>query len=70
MQQQNKNQSILIYGGMGTDSGAKTSQALIRNGFKNVHFLSQGLYRFVWATANIEDCKAGKEWLTNHDGLY
>ncbi len=70
MQQQNKNQSLLIYGGMGTDSGAKTSQALISNGFKNVNFLSQGLYRFVWATANIEDCKAGKEWLTNHDGLY
>lgn len=70
MQQQNKSQSLLIYGGMGTDSGAKTSQELIRNGFRNVNFLSQGLYRFVWAIANIEDCKAGKEWLTHHDGLY
>ena len=70
MQQQNKNQSLLIYGGMGTDSGAKTSQTLVRNGFMNVSFLTQGLYRFVWATANIEDCKAGRALLTNHDGLY
>jgi rhodanese-related sulfurtransferase len=70
MPQQTKNKPILVYGGMGGDSGAQISQALVNNGFTNVHLLSQGLYRFVWATANIEDCKAGRAFLTNHEGLY
>ncbi len=70
MQQHTKDQAILVYGGMGRGSGHNTSEALVKKGFKNVYLLSQGLYRFVWATANIEDCKSGKELLTHHDGLY
>jgi len=70
MQQQTKDQPILVYGGMSPESGYNTSEALAKKGFKNVYLLGQGLYRFVWATANIEDCKAGKALLTNHDGLY
>jgi len=60
----------LVYGGMSPESGYNTCEALAKKGFKNVHLLSQGLYRFVWATANVEDCKPGRALLTNHEGLY
>ena len=60
---------ILVYGS-NSDLGMIISQELVKKGYKNVNFLSQGLYRFVWSTMNIENCKAGKEFLTNHEGLY
>jgi rhodanese-related sulfurtransferase len=60
---------ILVYG---SNSGLAASicQQLVKKGYQNVSFLSQGLYRFVWSTANIENCKEGKEFLTDHEGLY
>jgi len=70
MQEQTKDQPILVYGGMSPGSSYNTCEALSKKGFKNVFLLSQGLYRFVWATANVEDCKSGKALLTNHEGLY
>ncbi|MEP7372176.1 MAG: rhodanese-like domain-containing protein [Chitinophagaceae bacterium] len=60
---------ILVYGS-NSDLGMITCQELIKKGYKNVNFLSQGLYRFVWSTMNIENCKEGKKFLTNHEGLY
>ena len=70
MQQHTKDQPILVYGGMSPESGYNTCEALAKKGFNNVYLLSQGLYRFVWATANVEDCKPGRALLTNHEGLY
>lgn len=60
---------ILVYGSNG-DLGMVISRELVKKGYANVNFLSQSLYRFVWSTMNIENCKAGKEFLTNHEGLY
>jgi len=67
--QKDKSTRFLVYGS-NSDLGSKVSRELTKKGFQQVNYLSQGLYRFVWSTANIEDCKAGKEFLTNHDGLY
>ena len=67
--QKDRSTLFLVYGG-GSDSGAIVCRELIKKGFLYVYFLSQGLYHFVWSTANVENCKAGKEFLTNHEGLY
>ncbi len=67
--QKDKSTAFLIYGS-GSDMGAIVSRELVKEGYQNVNFLCQGLYHFVWSTANIEDCKAGKEFLTDHEGLY
>lgn len=67
--QKDRSTTMLVYGG-GSDSGAIICRELIRKGFLHVYLLSQGLYHFVWSTANIENCRAGKEFLTNHEGLY
>jgi len=60
---------ILVYGSNG-DLGRTVSEELIKKGYHNVNFLSQGFYRFVWSTMNIEHCQDGKDFLTNHEGLY
>jgi rhodanese-related sulfurtransferase len=60
---------FLVYGS-GSDAGTIVCRELIKKGFLHVYLLSQGLYQFVWSTANVEDCKKGKEFLTNHEGLY
>jgi rhodanese-related sulfurtransferase len=67
--QKDRSTIFLVYGG-GSDSGAIVCRELIKKGFLHVYLLSQGLYHFVWSTANNENCKAGKEFLTNHEGLY
>ncbi len=67
--QKDRSTLFLVYGA-GSDSGAIVSRELIKKGFLHVYLLSQGLYHFVWSTANVENCKPGKEFLTNHDGLY
>ena len=67
--QKDRSTLFLVYGS-GSDSGAIVCRELIKKGFLHVYLLSQGLYHFVWSTANIENCKAGKEFLTNHEGLY
>jgi rhodanese-related sulfurtransferase len=64
-----KSATILVYGS-NSDLGRIVSDELVKKGYNNVNFLSQGLYRFVWSTMNIENCKAGKEFLTDHEGLY
>jgi rhodanese-related sulfurtransferase len=66
---QDKSALFLVYGS-GSDTGARVCQELVKKGFHHVFYLSQGLYHFVWSTANVEDCRDGKEFLTNHEGLY
>ena len=67
--QKDRSTLFLVYGS-GSDRGAIVCRELIKKGFPHVYLLSQGLYHFVWSTANIENCKAGKEFLINHEGLY
>jgi len=69
IQQMNKTAPILVYGGS-ENTGVSVSNELLKKGFSTVYYLYEGLYRFVWATANIEDCKQGRQLLTNHEGLY
>jgi len=49
---------LLIYGS-GSDFGTIVCVEL-KKGYKNVNFLLQGLYPFVWSTENVEDCQAGR----------
>jgi 3-mercaptopyruvate sulfurtransferase SseA len=67
--QKDRSTLFLVYGS-GDDSGVMVCRQLINKGFLHVFLLSQGLYHFVWSTANVENCKAGREYLTNHEGLY
>jgi rhodanese-related sulfurtransferase len=60
---------FLVYGS-GSDLGAGICDKLIEKGFRQVNYLSQGLYQFVWSTANVEDCRNGRAFLTDHEGLY
>ncbi len=64
-----KSTVFLIYGS-GSDMAAIICRNLIREGYQNVNFLNHGLYDFVWSTANVEECKSGRDFLTDHDGLY
>ncbi|MEJ0081763.1 MAG: rhodanese-like domain-containing protein [Puia sp.] len=67
--QKDRSTLFLVYGS-GSDAGAIICRELIKKGFRHIYLLSQGLYHFVWSTANIENCRAGKKFLTNHEGLY
>jgi hypothetical protein len=67
--QKDRSTLFLVYGS-GFDTGAMVCRELIKKGFPQVYLLSQGLYHFVWSTANIKNCRAGKEFLINHEGLY
>ncbi len=64
-----KSTVFLVYGST-SDMAAIISRKLIKEGYKNVNLLNQGLYDFVWSTANVEDCKPGREFLIDHEGLY
>ena len=70
MLQNDKNASILVYDGFEDKLGTKTCDELVKNGFLNVKFLSSGLYRYVWSTENMEECRDGKNFLVDHEGLY
>ncbi len=65
----NPSTRFLVYGS-GSDLGTLVCQELVKKGFKQVYYLGPGLYRFVWSTANIKDCRAGRDYLTDHEGLY
>ena len=67
--QKNKSTPILVYGS-GNDLTAIVCLELTGKGFHQTHYLNGGLYQFVWSTANIEDCREGKDFLMNHEGLY
>lgn len=68
----NRQTCVLVYGSGQSmeDHSASICKKLTDQGFKNVYLLYPGLYRFVWSTANIENCKEGRDLLTDHDGLY
>ena len=69
VEQQEKSTRFLVYGS-NKDFGYLVCQALMNQGFRQVNFLSQGFYEFVWSTANVENCKTGRAFLINHEGLY
>ena len=68
IRQTDKSKPFLIYGS--NTFGTIVCQELTKKGFRQVYLLSQGFYHFVWSTANIENCKTGKAYLNNHEGLY
>lgn len=65
----NKSTPVLIYGS-GKSIDDAVCDALLQEGFKQVNKLSGSLYHLAWSTANVESCKDGKKFLTNHEGLY
>lgn len=65
----NSGSFFLVYGS-GSALGTAVCQALIKKGFRNVNYLSPGLYGFVWSTANVENCREGRKFLTHHENLY
>jgi rhodanese-related sulfurtransferase len=69
LSQKDKSTPFLVYGS-GDHPGVLTCQELINKGYRNVYYLGQGFYHFVWTTANIEDCQAGRVFLVNHEGIY
>ena len=69
IQKKDKTTEFLVYGSS-SDLGAVVCLELIKSGYPKVNYLSQGLYDFVWSTANVEDCKTGRNYLTDHEGLY
>ncbi|HTB23769.1 MAG TPA: rhodanese-like domain-containing protein, partial [Puia sp.] len=64
-----KSSVFLVYGS-GSDMAAIICRNLVKDGYQNVNLLNHGLYDFVWSTANIEECKSGRDYLTDHEGLY
>ncbi len=69
VREKRKSTLFLVYGS-NSDMGTLVCRELKKNGFQRVNFLNQGLYNFVWSTANVEDCKGGRDFLTDHEGLY
>ncbi len=65
----NKSTPVLVYGA-GKNIDDAVCKALLEEGFKQVNKLSGSLYHFAWSVANVEYCKDGKIFLTNHEGLY
>ncbi len=64
-----KSSVFLVYGS-GSDMAAIICRNLIKDGYQNVNLLNHGLYDFVWSTANVEECKSGRGFLTDHESLY
>ena len=62
--------TVFLINGSGSEKAAIICRKLVNDGYNNVNFLNRGLYNFVWSTANVEDCKSGREFLIDHDGLY
>ena len=60
---------FLVYGS-NDGNGVQICLELIKKGYRNVYYLGQGFYHFVWTTYNIEDCQAGRAFLTDHEGIY
>jgi rhodanese-related sulfurtransferase len=60
---------ILVYGSF-SDLASAIANELIGRGYKNTTLLNQGLYGLVWSVFNAENCKDGKEFLVDHEGLY
>jgi rhodanese-related sulfurtransferase len=60
---------FLIYGSR-SDLASMVCHRLSEKGFQHVNLLSSGLYDLVWSVANVEDCKDGKRFLVDHEGLY
>ncbi len=60
---------VLVYGSF-SDLAPSIANELAKRGYKNTTLLNQGLYGLVWSVFNAENCKDGKEFLVDHEGLY
>lgn len=69
LREKDRSTPFLVYG-RGSDFAFMVCHELIKNGYNNVNLLSQGLYHFVWSTANVDNCQDGRAMLTDHEGLY
>jgi rhodanese-related sulfurtransferase len=67
--QKDKSTPILVYAS-GDASGIMMCYNLVTQGYTKLYYLGQGFYHFVWATANIENCQSGRNFLVNHEGIY
>ena len=65
----NSSTAFFVYGS-GSDLAVEVCNKIQKKGFRQVYYLSQGLYQFVWATANVQDCRQGRAFLIDHEGLY
>jgi 3-mercaptopyruvate sulfurtransferase SseA len=69
LEQKDKSTPILVYAS-NDPSGVLLCYELIARGYSHVYYLGQGYYHFVWATANLENCQSGRNFLVNHEGIY
>jgi rhodanese-related sulfurtransferase len=69
LQQKDPSTYFLVYGSNDAN-GMLICQELIKKGYRNVFYLGSGFYHLVWTTYNIEDCKAGRAFLVDHEGIY
>jgi rhodanese-related sulfurtransferase len=65
-----KNTEFLVYGQGDGAQEIMVARELIRRGYPDVNVLYQGLYHYVWSCFNLEECKDGIGYLTDHQGLY
>jgi len=57
---------VLVYG---HEESFKLARLLTEIGYRHV-FLLSSFYDFVWSGFNIQNCKAAKEFVEGHEGLY
>jgi rhodanese-related sulfurtransferase len=69
MQPIKKSTPVLVYGS-NDHPGTQICLELINMGYRNVYYLGQGFYHFVWTTYNLENCFPGRAFLINHEGIY
>jgi rhodanese-related sulfurtransferase len=69
VQHKDTSTQFLIYDS-GSGLGVGICRSLVKKGFSHVHYLSPDFYHFVWSVANVVDCRSGKQYLINHEGLY
>jgi rhodanese-related sulfurtransferase len=62
----NPEMPVLIYG---HEESFKLARLLTEMGYRHV-FLLSSFYDFVWSGFNIQDCKAAKDFVEGHEGLY
>jgi len=74
-----RNTPVLIYGsspmtsqmtGVASLDPAAVSKKLAADGYTNIHWLFDGIYSLVWASANVDGLQDASTILTDHTGLY
>ena len=62
----NPDMPVLLYG---HEESYKLARLLTGMGYRHV-FLLSSFYDFVWSGFNVQDCKAAKDFVEGHEGLY